>query len=95
MAYTTLWKQLLKDKLDLSLTFLTPMSDKLDIKTRTRSSDYVQDMTVRVPIRQATLTLNWKFGNTKKQFKKVKTNITNDFKEDKGGIQTGGLTEPH
>ena len=95
MAYTTLWKQLLKDKLDLSLTFLTPMSDKLDIKTRTRSSDYVQDMTVRVPIRQAMLTLNWKFGNTKKQFKKVKTNITNDFKEDKGGIQTGGLTEPH
>lgn len=95
MAYTTLWKQLLKDKLDLSLTFLMPMSDKLDIKTRTRSSDYVQDMTVRVPIRQAMLTLNWKFGNTKKQFKKVKTNITNDFKEDKGGIQTGGLTEPH
>lgn len=92
IAYTTLWKELLKDKLDLSMTFLTPLSDKLDVKTRTMNSNYVQNMTVKVPIRQIMLSLNWKFGNTKKQFKTVKTNITNDFKEGKSGIQTGGLT---
>ena len=92
IAFATLSKELLKDKLDLSLQFLTPLSDKLDIKTRTLNSDYVQGMTVRVPLRMVMLTLNWKFGNTKKQFKKAKTNITNDFKEEKGGIQTGGLT---
>lgn len=48
-------------------------------------------MTVKVPIRRITLTPNWKFGNTKKQFKKVQTNVTNDFKESKRGIRTGGL----
>ncbi len=92
IAYTTLWKELVKDKLDLSMTFLTPLSDKLDVKARTRNSDYVQNMTVKVPIRQITLSLNWKFGNTKKLFTTAKTNITNDFKEEKSGIQTGGLT---
>lgn len=92
IAYTTLSKELLKDKLDISLQFLTPLSDKLDIKTRTVNSDYVQNMTVKVPLRMAVINLNWKFGNTKKQFKTVKTNITNDFKEGSGGIQTGGLT---
>lgn len=92
IAYTTLWKELLKDKLDLSLQFITPLTDKLDVKSKTVNSDYVQNMTVKVPIRQVVLTLNWKFGNTKKQFKKVKTNITNDFMESKGGIQTGEIT---
>lgn len=89
-AYTTLSKVLLKDKLDLSLMFLTPLSDKLDIKSRTANSDYVQNMTVKVPLRQISLTLTWKFGNTKKQFKQVKSNIENDFKEEQKGIQTGG-----
>ena len=92
MAYTTLSKELLKDKLDLSLQFFTPLSDKLNIKTRTVNSDYVQNMTIKVPIRTIMLNLNWKFGNTKKQFKTVKTNITNDFKEGSGGIQIGGMT---
>lgn len=92
IAYTTLSKELLKDKLDLSLQFFTPLSDKLNIKTKTVNSDYVQNMIVKVPIRTVMLNLNWKFGNTKKQFKTVKTNITNDFKEGSGGIQTGGLT---
>ncbi len=92
IVYTTLWKELLKDKLDVSLQFFTPLSGKLDIKTKTVNSDYVQNMSIKVPIRMVSLTLNWKFGNTKKQFKTVKTNITNDFKEGSGGIQTGGLT---
>lgn len=91
LATTTLWKELVKDKLDLSLTYLTSLTGKLNIKSRTANSDYVQNMTIRVPISQVLLTLNWKFGNTKKQFKKVKTNINNDFKEGKGGLQTGGL----
>lgn len=55
--------------------FLTPTDDKLNIKQKTVGSDYVQNMTVKVPLRQISLTLTWKFGNTKKQFQKVKSNI--------------------
>lgn len=90
-GYTTLSKGLLKDKLDLSLMFLTPLSDKLNIKSRTANTDYVQNMTVKVPLRQISLTLTWKFGNTKKQFQQAKSNISNDFKEEQKGFQTGGM----
>lgn len=84
-------QSIVKDKLDLSLMFLTPTDDKLNIKQKTVGSDYVQNMTVKVPLRQISLTLTWKFGNTKKQFQKVKSNIKNDFQEEKQGIQTGGM----
>ena len=89
--YTTLSKSIVKDKLDLSLMFLTPTDDKLNIKQKTVGSDYVQNMTIKVPLRQICLTLTWKFGNTKKQFQQVKSNIKNDFQEEQQGIQTGGM----
>ena len=90
--YSTLSKSIVKDKLDLSLMFLTPTDDKLNIKQKTVGSDYVQNMTVKVPLRQISLTLTWKFGNTKKQFQQAKSNIKNDFQEEKQGIQTGGMS---
>ena len=90
--YSTLSKSIVKDKLDLSLMFLTPTDDKLNIKQKTMGSDYVQNMTVKVPLRQISLTLTWKFGNTKKQFQQAKSNIKNDFQEEKQGIQTGGMS---
>ena len=89
--YSTLSKSIVKDKLDLSLMFLTPTDDKLNIKQKTMDSDYVQNMTVKVPLRQISLTLTWKFGNTKKQFQQAKSNIKNDFLDEKQGIQTGGM----
>ena len=89
--YSTLSKSIIKDKLDLSLMFLTPTDDKLNIKQKTVGSDYVQNMTVKVPLRQISLTLTWEFGNTKKQFQQAKSNIKNDFQEEKQGIQTGGM----
>ena len=91
--YTTLSKALLKDKLDMSLMYFSPWSSKLDIKSRIDNTNYVQNMTVRVPLRQLSLTLTWKFGNTKKQFKQVKSNINNDFKEEQKGIQVGGMNK--
>ena len=91
LFYTTLSKSIVKDKLDLSLMFLTPTDDKLNIKQKTVGSDYVQNMTIKVPLRQISLTLTWKFGNTKKQFQQVKSNIKNDFQEEQQGIQTGGM----
>lgn len=87
--YTTLSKEVVKDKLDLSLMFLTPLSDKLNIKSKTIGSDYTQNMTVKVPLRQVCVTLTWKFGNSKKQFQQKKSNISNDFKEEQQGIQVG------
>lgn len=89
--YTTMSKTLVKDKLDLSLMFMTPLSDKLNIKSRASSSDYVQSSIVKVPLRQVSLTLTWKFGNTKKQFQQRKSNINNDFKEGEQGIQVGNV----
>ena len=89
--YTTLSKPLVKDKLDLSLMFLTPLSNKLEIENQTVGKDYTQHMMEKVPLRQISLTLTWKFGNTKKQFKQYKSNISNDFKEEQQGIQTGGM----
>ena len=90
--YTTLSKPLVKDKLDLSLMFLTPLSNKLEIESLTVGRDYTQHMMVQVPQRQISMTLTWKFGNTKKQFKQYKSNINNDFKEEEKGIQTGGMS---
>lgn len=90
--YTTLSKPLVKDKLDLSLMFLTPLSNKLEIESQTMGRDYTQHMMVQVPLRQISMTLTWKFGNTKKQFKQYKSNINNDFKEEEKGIQTGGMS---
>lgn len=87
--YTTLSKEVVKDKFDLSLMFLTPLSDKLDIKSKTVGADYTQNMTVKVPLRQIALTLTWKFGNSKKQFQQKKSNISNDFKEEQQGFQVG------
>lgn len=87
--YTALSRSIAKDKLDLSLMFLTPLSDKLNIKSRTTGADYTQEMNIKVPLRQMTLTLTWKFGNTKKQFQPKRSNITNDFKEEKQGLQVG------
>lgn len=90
--YTTLSKSLVKDKLDLSLMFLTPLSNKLEIESQTVGRDYSQHMMVKVPLRQISMTLTWKLGNTKKQFKQYKSNISNDYKEEQQGIQTGGMT---
>lgn len=90
--YTTLSKPLVKDKLELSLMFLTPLSNKLEIESQTVGRDYTQHMMVQVPLRQISMTLTWKFGNTKKQFKQYKSNINNDFKEEEKGIQTGGMS---
>lgn len=95
--YSTLSKSIVKDKLDLSLMFLTPTDDKLNIKQKTVGSDYVQNMTVKVPLRQISLTLTWKFGNTKKQFQQAKSNIKNDFQEETGnpdGWNEWKLTSP-
>ena len=88
--YTTLSKAIVKDKLDLSLMFLTPLTDKLEVKSKTAGTDYTQNMMVKVPLRQISLTLTWKFGNSKKQFQQRKSNISNDFKEQQQGIQVGG-----
>lgn len=87
LFYTDLSKTLIKDKLDLSLNLMTPFSDKLELITQTKGRDYTQRMNVQVPIRQFGLTLTYKFGNSKKQFQQKKSNITNDFQEQKSNME--------
>lgn len=84
--YTNLSKSILKDKLALSLNFVTPLADKLKVGNRIHGADYTQKMEVRVPIRQLGLTLTYKFGNSKKQFTQKESNIKNDFKEQQTGM---------
>lgn len=88
--YTTLSKALVKDKLILNLMYLTPLGDKLEINQKAVGSNYVQTMSAKVALREIRLSVVWRFGNTKKQFKQIKSNISNDFQEKKEGMQVGG-----
>lgn len=90
LAFTNLSRSFRQDRLNVSLQFVTPFTKKLEIKTDTHGADYTQHTDVRVPIRQVGLTLTWKFGNTTKQFEQRKSNITNDFQEQKQGMQGVG-----
>lgn len=91
LAYTNLSRSFCDDRLDLSLQFVTPFTKKLEITSGTHGADYTQQSNVYVPIRQLGITLTWKFGNTKKQFQQRNSNITNDFQEQKQGMQVGNL----
>ncbi len=86
IGFTTLTKSFLNDKLNIALRFVSPYSNTLDIKQYSAGTDFVQNMRIKVPIRQIGITATWNFGNTKKQFQQRKSNISNDFseKESKG-----------
>lgn len=102
MMFTTLTKDLIKDKLNLSLMFVTPFSNRMHINNETYSSDFTQRMNIAVDMRQVGLTLTWNFGNTKRMFQQHQSKASSDFDEQQsagqqlgtgmgGGTQQGGI----
>lgn len=91
MFTTTVSKSFLKDKLDVSVMFFTPLRDKMRFHHYSHSKDFEQFTRIAFPLRQVGLTVTWKFGNTKKQFRQHQSNITNDFQEKKDDNQMGSV----
>lgn len=92
MLISTLSKNLLKDKLTLSLLYLAPLTGKLEIKQYSKGPDFENKMNIKIPLRNLMFTVAWNFGNTKKAFQKYSSKISNDFQERKdNSSQVPGL----
>jgi hypothetical protein len=74
-AFTTLNKAFCNDRLNVSLFFMTPLADKLNIEMESRGAQFSNHTTIKVPIRMAQLSVTWKFGNTKRQFAQYQSKI--------------------
>lgn len=87
-AFTTLNKAFCNDRLNVSLFFMTPLADKLNIEMESRGAQFSNHTTIKVPIRMAQLSVTWKFGNTKRQFAQYQSKIKNDYGERKAESET-------
>lgn len=91
-SYIVLTKTMLKDRLTLSLFGLTPLSDKLNVKNYTHSKAFENISNAKVPIRMFQLSVSWKFGNSKKNYKTNQNKISSDYGEKRAqGTQVGGV----
>jgi hypothetical protein len=75
-----LTKTFLDDRLSVSLSAISPLgSGSLAIKSHSETKEFVSDMSLAVPIRQASLSVNWTFGKQgSANVKKARRTITND-----------------
>ncbi len=91
-AYTVLSKDFFKDKLTLSAFAMSPLTGMLTIHNYTRSNQFENNMNVNVPLRMFQIAVSWKFGNTKKNFKKQENKIQTDYgKQQSQGQQIGNV----
>ena len=75
-----LTKTFLEDRLSISLSAISPLSSKsLAIQSHSETRDFVSDMSIAVPIRQASVSLSWTFGKQgNASVKKARRTIVND-----------------
>ena len=75
-----LTKTFLEDRLSVSLSAISPLgSGSLAIKSHSETRDFTSDMSIAVPIRQASLSISWTFGKQGNfDVKKTRRTITND-----------------
>ncbi len=75
-----LTKTFLDDRLSVSLSAVSPLgSGSLAIKSHSETRDFISDMSMAVPIRQASLSISWTFGKQGNYgVKKARRTITND-----------------
>ena len=75
-----LTKTFLDDRLSVSLSAVSPLgSGSLAIKSHSETRDFISDMSMAVPIRQASLSVSWTFGKQGNYgVKKARRTITND-----------------
>lgn len=90
MAFGTLSKDFCNEHLNLAINFVTPFTDRMEIKQYSHGSNFTNCTDVKIPIRKIGLTVTYKFGNTKKQFQQHQSNISNDFSNKQSGGQSIG-----
>jgi hypothetical protein len=75
-----LTKTFLDDRLSASLSIISPLgSGSLAIKSHSETREFTSDMSIAVPIRQASLSISWTFGKQGNfGVKKARKTITND-----------------
>ena len=71
-------KSFCKDKLNVSVVGVTPFFGKLNIKNYSKGKNFEIIQKVKIPINMVMLNVSWNFGNTKRQVKQIKSNISND-----------------
>ena len=87
LLFTSLNKDLCKDRLTLSLLYVVPLTGKYRVNSYSHGADFEQHTKILVPIQMVRLTATWKFGNTQKQFRQRQSRINNDFGERKSESQ--------
>ena len=91
-CYAALTKTFLDDKLSVSLQGFTHLSggSKMKFEFYSAGNGYESMTTVRVPVRQLTLSLSWTFGKAGVSVKKAARSIENeDVLEKSSGTATG------
>ena len=75
-----LTRAFLDDRLSVSLSAISPLgSGSLAIKSHSETKDFISDMSIAVPIRQASISISWTFGKQGSfSVKKTRKTITND-----------------
>lgn len=92
MLFTTLTKDVIKDKLNVALMFVSPFSGRMKMNNETFNNDYYQRMNIGVDMRSVGLTITWNFGNTKRMFQQRQSKASSDFEEHQSaGSQIGTM----
>lgn len=79
--YTMLTRSFSKDRFNISLYAMSPLSSKLKIKNYMKSAQFENINAMAASVQMIQLTIGWKFGNSKKQFAKHQSKIENNFGE--------------
>lgn len=99
MLFTTLSKDVIKDKLNVSVMFVSPFSSRLKINNESFDTDFYQKMHIGVDMRSIGLTVTWNFGNTKRMFRQHQSKASSDFNEQQNageqlGSGMGNMSNP-
>ena len=92
IGVVSLSKSLLNNKLSVSVNGITGLSKggKIHIDQHATGKDFTTTTNISVPLTRITATITWKFGNTKKQFRKHESKVGNDYIEKKNANESIG-----
>lgn len=77
----SLTRSFLKDRLELSARYASPLRSHLVINQYNAGKDFSNLTHVSIPLQLIALSVKWNFGNTKKQFGQRQSKINNDFND--------------
>ena len=91
MIAMSLTKNLFKDRLNITLSYFTPLTGRLHYKVNTYNNSFSQKMITNISIQNVGLTIKWNFGNTKRQFIDHKSKINNDYNKEINRSEAPGM----